>query len=242
MCYDSREEDEEEELLLEEDVSEDGDLSDDEIDPANLCRTGIRVRQMCYDSRCGRTGQTPGGRNCAALPTGANGCCMTRITRPCTGPNMDRCRVPPARGNMGNMGNMGGNMGRNMGNGNGGGPDDEGPGDEAEAVGDPHLTTASGSKVDLCCEGGDCRACPEALLQEEEEDELLLQEEDVSKDGDLFDDEIDPANLCRTGIRVRQMCFDSRCGRTGQRPGGRNCASLPTGANGCCMSRIQRRC
>jgi len=31
--------------------------------------------------------------------------------------------------------------------------------DEASAVGDPHLTTLSGSKLDLCCEGGKCHSC-----------------------------------------------------------------------------------
>merc|ERR1719276_58148 len=38
--------------------------------------------------------------------------------------------------------------------------------DEAEAVGDPHMTLTSGEKADLCCEGGDCKPCPVSLLQE----------------------------------------------------------------------------
>merc|ERR1719230_922810 len=80
--------------------------------PDNMCRSGIRVFNICYDRRCGSTGQRPGGRNCAALPGGANACCRSRITRTCTGPNMERCRCVGA----GMGGNMGGNMGRgNMG-------------------------------------------------------------------------------------------------------------------------------
>lgn len=31
--------------------------------------------------------------------------------------------------------------------------------DEAAAVGDPHLTLSTGDKLDLCCEGGVCKAC-----------------------------------------------------------------------------------
>jgi len=32
--------------------------------------------------------------------------------------------------------------------------------DEASAVGDPHITTMSGAKSDLCCKGGVCKSCP----------------------------------------------------------------------------------
>merc|ERR1719223_399512 len=178
-----------------------------------MCKSGIRVNNICYDSSCGRTGQRPGGRNCATLPGGANACCMTRIDRFCTGPNMDRCRIRAGTG-MG-MGMMGmGKMG--MGDVN----------DEAEAVGDPHLVTTAGEKSDLCCEDGECHACPPALLQEEES---------------VVDDQ-NPANMCRSGIRVNNVCYDNSCGRTGQRPGGRNCAALPGGANACCMTRIDRFC
>merc|ERR1719454_1533192 len=95
-------------------LEDDFDVDEDQR-PENMCRSGIRVRNICYDRRCGSTGQTPGGRNCAALPGGANACCMTRITRPCTGPNMDRCRcvAPPGMGKMGmGMGKMGMGMGK----------------------------------------------------------------------------------------------------------------------------------
>merc|ERR1719162_884732 len=81
--------------------------AEDDINPANLCRSGIRVRNICYANSCGRTGQSPGGRNCGSLPGGANACCMTRISRRCTGPNMDRCLVP--------AGGMGSGMGMGMG-------------------------------------------------------------------------------------------------------------------------------
>merc|ERR1719454_556013 len=87
-----------------------GENADEDEDqrPENMCRSGIRVRSICYDRRCGSTGQQPGGRNCAALPGGANACCMTRITRACTGPNMDRCRcVSPGMGMGMGMGKMG---------------------------------------------------------------------------------------------------------------------------------------
>lgn len=50
---------------------------------------------------------------------------------------------------MGKMGKMGMGMGE----------------DQAAAVGDPHLDIATGEKADLCCEGGDCRACPPQLIQ-----------------------------------------------------------------------------
>jgi hypothetical protein len=39
--------------------------------------------------------------------------------------------------------------------------------DEAAAVGDPHLTTLSGEKKDLCCEGSVCKPCEQSLLQME---------------------------------------------------------------------------
>merc|ERR1719272_979382 len=32
--------------------------------------------------------------------------------------------------------------------------------DEAEAVGDPHLSKSNGAKTDLCCTGGHCQPCP----------------------------------------------------------------------------------
>jgi hypothetical protein len=45
--------------------------------------------------------------------------------------------------------------------------------DDAAAVGDPHLTLSSGSKTDMCCPGGVCKACDladvDALLQEDED-------------------------------------------------------------------------
>merc|ERR1719183_3274393 len=42
--------------------------------------------------------------------------------------------------------------------------------DEAEAVGDPHMTLATGEKRDLCCEGSVCKSCPfPALLQHDED-------------------------------------------------------------------------
>jgi len=51
---------------------------------------------------------------------------------------------------MSSMGMMGmGKMGMGMGMGD----------DEAEAVGDPHLTTSDGSHVDLCCDGDVCKPC-----------------------------------------------------------------------------------
>merc|ERR1719162_475371 len=64
---------------------------------------------------------------------------------------------------MGEMGMMG-MMGMGMG--------DEAPApppvaDEAEAVGDPHMTLTSGEKEDLCCEGGECKPCPVSLLQDD---------------------------------------------------------------------------
>merc|ERR1719409_179337 len=31
--------------------------------------------------------------------------------------------------------------------------------DEAEAVGDPHLTLTSGNREDLCCKDGHCKLC-----------------------------------------------------------------------------------
>jgi len=31
--------------------------------------------------------------------------------------------------------------------------------DEAAAVGDPHMTISTGDKLDLCCDGGVCKAC-----------------------------------------------------------------------------------
>jgi len=131
--------------------------------PENMCRTGTNVQNICYARSCSRTGQRPGGRNCAGLPGGANACCKTRIQKQCTGPNMDRCRIKGSMGmgsmgmgsmGMGSMGmgKMGGKMGMGMGMGMGN--------DEAEAVGDPHLTISGGEKADLCCEGGECHACP----------------------------------------------------------------------------------
>jgi len=130
--------------------------ADEDQRPENMCRSGVRRQNICYDARCSRNGQLPGGRNCAALPSGANGCCRSRIQRTCTGPNMDRCRIPGAGGMMGGgmmMGKMGGMMGGMMmgkmgkmgmmmgmmGDIN----------DEAEAVGDPHITTAYGKQYDL---------------------------------------------------------------------------------------------
>merc|ERR1719329_1412576 len=100
------------------------------------------------------------GGNCGNLPGGANACCMTRITRRCTGPNMDKCRIPAAMG-MGMSNNMGMSMGMSMGMGNmggGGGAEEE---EEAAAVGDPHMTSQSGEKFDLCCSGGNCGRCPQ---------------------------------------------------------------------------------
>jgi len=140
--------------------------SEEDQRPENMCKTGIKVFNICYDRRCGSTGQRPGGRNCGALPSGANGCCRSRITRTCTGPNMDRCRLPGAgsRGGKkkgkkgGKRGKKGGKRGKKGGKkGNGGG--NGGVIDEAEAVGDPHLTLTNGVHQDLCCEGGVCTAC-----------------------------------------------------------------------------------
>merc|ERR550537_2112825 len=110
--------------------------------------------------------------------------------------------------------------------------------DEAEAVGDPHLTLASGDKKDLCCEGGVCHACDQALLELTDAlDEPALVEEE-----ELVVEDQRPENMCRSGIKVRNICYDRRCGSTGQQPGGRNCAALPGGANACCMTRITRPC
>merc|ERR550537_1367830 len=110
--------------------------------------------------------------------------------------------------------------------------------DEAEAVGDPHLTLASGDKKDLCCEGGVCHACDQALLELTDAlDEPALVEEE-----ELVVEDQRPENMCRSGIKVRNICYDRRCGSTGQQPGGRNCAALPGGANACCMTRITRAC
>merc|ERR1719329_875155 len=36
--------------------------------------------------------------------------------------------------------------------------------DEAAAVGDPHLAQTTGSKADLCCQGGNCVPCATALV------------------------------------------------------------------------------
>merc|ERR1719265_1009313 len=148
---------------------------------------------------------------------------------------MDRCRIRGAGMGMMGMGKMGmgmmgmGKMGMGM-MGMGGAPD---VADEAEAVGDPHMTLAiSGEKEDLCCEGGECKPCPPALLQEDDE----------SLDQVRLEDDQNPANMCRSGIRVRNVCYDKRCGSTGRRPGGRGCGGLPGGANACCMTRIQRTC
>merc|ERR1719231_1900729 len=49
-------------------------------------------------------------------------------------------------------------------------PVDPNPGvqDEAEAVGDPHLTMSNGRKADLCCKGGVCKPC-ESLLHNDED-------------------------------------------------------------------------
>merc|ERR1719446_1711942 len=86
--------------------------SEEDQRPENMCQSGIRVRNICYASSCGRTGQRPGGRNCGSLPGGGNACCMSRIQRTCTGPNMDRCRIRGAGMGMG-MGKMGmGKMGK----------------------------------------------------------------------------------------------------------------------------------
>merc|ERR1719240_250066 len=101
---------------------------------------------------------------------------------------MDRCRcvgMGMGKMGMGKMGKMGmgkmgkmGKMGMGMGMGD----------DEAEAVGDPHLTMTGGEKADLCCEGGVCSACPPVELLEEtvdsEEDQLPedpLPEEQLSE-------------------------------------------------------------
>jgi len=222
-------EDESEENTIVEDESEENTTDGDEIDPANLCRSGIKVLNICYANSCGRTGQRPGGRNCGSLPGGANACCMTRITKSCTGPNMDRCRIPRATGmGMGGAMGMGGGMGMGMGMGMG-----EGPVDEAEAVGDPHMSSFSGEKFDLCCSGGNCSRCAEdfSLIQSVKFDENAI-----------VNAEINPANLCQSGIKVLNVCYANSCGRTGQRPGGRNCGSLPGGGNACCMTRITRSC
>merc|ERR1719183_2788532 len=42
--------------------------------------------------------------------------------------------------------------------------------DEAEAVGDPHMTLATGEKEDLCCEGSVCKVCPDSTLLQHDED------------------------------------------------------------------------
>merc|ERR1719460_799551 len=42
--------------------------------------------------------------------------------------------------------------------------------DEAEAVGDPHMTLATGEKEDLCCDGSVCKACPYSTLLQHGED------------------------------------------------------------------------
>merc|ERR1719174_1295634 len=149
-------------MIQETEATKTDELTEEDQRPENMCRTGINVRGICYAASCGRTGQRPGGRNCGSLPGGGNACCMTRIQRTCTGPNMDRCRIRGAgmgmgmgkmgMGKMGKMGKMGmGKMGMGMGGGN--------VDDEAEAVGDPHLTLTNGVKADLCCEGGICKAC-----------------------------------------------------------------------------------
>merc|ERR1719326_811803 len=154
-------------------LEEDADESEDQMP---VCRTGILQNNICYPAQCGSTGQRPGGRNCAALPGGANACCMSRIQRFCLAPAMDRCKVRArdqamGMGKMG-MGKMGmGKMGMGkMGMGMGGDIVDE-----AEAVGDPHLTTASGEKADLCCENGECHACsePPALLEEDADEDQM---------------------------------------------------------------------
>merc|ERR1719313_1247841 len=117
------------------------------------------------------------------------------------------------------MGKMGmGKMGMGMGMGQ----------DEAEAVGDPHLTLADGQKQDLCCEDGVCQACPPAMIQEE--------------GTSISEDDLKPKNACKSGIRRKDRCYAASCGRTGQQPGGRNCAALPGGANACCKTRITRPC
>merc|ERR1719174_3296277 len=42
--------------------------------------------------------------------------------------------------------------------------------DEAEAVGDPHMTLTTGEKRDLCCDGSVCKACPYPALPQHDED------------------------------------------------------------------------
>merc|ERR1719223_1497540 len=69
--------------------------------------------------------------------------------------------------------------------------------EEAAAVGDPHLTLTSGSSQDMCCEGGECKPCPVALLQVSDDyysyyyyDEAsLLQQDDEEFDEYDYDEE-----------------------------------------------------
>merc|ERR1719329_412895 len=80
--------------------------------------------------------------------------------------------------NGGGRGRNGGGRGRNGGgrNRNGGGRNRKGAppapvdpvvgagGDQAEAVGDPHISKTTGTKEDLCCDGGICEPCPVAFV------------------------------------------------------------------------------
>merc|ERR1719183_2571830 len=53
-------------------------------------------------------------------------------------------------------------------------PEEKPVADEAEAVGDPHMTLTTGEKKDLCCDGSVCKACPyPALLQHDEDVEAM---------------------------------------------------------------------
>merc|ERR1719498_839595 len=51
-------------------------------------------------------------------------------------------------------------------------------GNEAAAVGDPHLTHNTGSNEDLCCNSGICEPCPVSLKQDPLPDDPTLMGED----------------------------------------------------------------
>merc|ERR1719313_3338599 len=56
-------------------------------------------------------------------------------------------------------------------------------GDDAAAVGDPHLSQDTGAKEDLCCEGGICKPCPVALMSDKQ-----MPEDPFAYEMDEFDE------------------------------------------------------
>jgi len=84
------------------------------------------------------------------------------------------------------------------------------PTDEASAVGDPHMTLASGDKSDLCCENGHCQAC--SVIQSREQALIQSSARKHSFWSAMLDGQRpDPTELCKCECQATDRLEFTEC-------------------------------